>query len=922
MTDLRSRLSPQNFEKLLFIHHNLSLFQDIYTIFLYKSEPLMKITTMTSWNSLMTRKSTPLRKKTNRTHHTDFSLFIKNFVYGMEGVPFTFQMKRIEEHWSKQGSQYTNPPLLKPGAAGDKTKYILSMFPYPSGNMHMGHYRVYSISDVLSRYYALKGYEVIHPIGWDAFGLPAENAAIERGIDPEKWTHENIETMRKQLKTTGVHFDWDRELFTCRSDYFKWTQWIFLQLYKKGLVRRTMSEVNWDPIDKTVLAAEQVDQEGRSWRSGAIVQKQKRRQWAVETPKYAKRLIKGLEALQEDWKEVAFIQANWIGKCDVFRFLLPIKNTGALEEDDFFDLRLANPVDLSQAEFLIVTPQHALVNKNEQKRENYVLENIRVFNFLNGIEMPVVVQFDGPDSSNEFILNARIGTASDKMRFGFLTLSEQKMPSFSKEQIQLIASSGGFGGYETSRALLDWVVSRQRSWGTPIPMILDESKRFAQPISEEDLPLLSNLRGSKVPCSKFPSGFGFVETDTLDTFFDSAWYFLRYLDPNNQNTLVDKHVANKAMPVNIYVGGVEHADVHLFFARFMSHFLHDLGVLEEPEPFQRFIAQGYVNGKTFVLGETGAFLGKEDVEEVKGSDGETKYIQKYTGRPVTLSYEKMSKSKHNGVDPCEVVEKFGMDMSKMLLLEAAAPRKPVDWGKTQESDLRGLIRFLDRLTWLVNTYVKQRLSAGSTCKPAPPEIEDMFKTVYNVGARDKIDQAQINMVGGSAEFERCIHALVIMLQVFAPNAAAEFWSALSTVPKIQPHLWKSHEPVTRQSWPTVDQNANIELVLAICGTTMRHPFPRNELGRMGLYEVVQLAKENSPLFSILENGNIPIKEYKLERYPGICVTLHIIVENRDEHEQYIVKEMNAHQQAKRKASRQLKKKQREAAAEEAAAAKT
>ncbi|KAI1715961.1 tRNA synthetases class I (I, l, M and v) domain-containing protein [Ditylenchus destructor] len=863
-----------------------------------------------------------------------------------EGAPFTFQMKRIEEHWSKQGSQYTNPPLLKPGAVGDKTKYILSMFPYPSGNMHMGHYRVYSISDVLSRYYALKGFDVIHPIGWDAFGLPAENAAIERGIDPEIWTHENIETMRKQLKTTGVHFDWDRELFTCRSDYFKWTQWIFLQMYNKGLVRRTMSEVNWDPIDKTVLAAEQVDQEGRSWRSGAIVQKQKRRQWAVETPKYAKRLIKGLKELQEDWKEVAFIQANWLGKCDVFRFLLPIKNTGASEQDDIFDLRLTNPSDLSQAEFLIVTPKHALVNKNEQKQENYVLENIRVFNFLNGIEMPVVVQIDDTDSSNEFVLNATIGTASDKMRFRFLSLPERKMPNFSKDEIQLIASSSGYGGYETSRVLHDWVVSRQRSWGTPIPMILDESKRFAQPIPEENLPLLSNLRGSKVPCSKFPSGFGFIETDTLDTFFDSAWYFLRYLDPNNQNMLVDKLVANKAMPVNIYVGGVEHADVHLFFARFMSHFLHDLGVLEQPEPFQRFIPQGYVNGKTFILGETGAFLGKEEVDEVKGSDGETKYTQKYTGRPVTLSYEKMSKSKHNGVDPCEVVEKFGMDMSKMLLLEAAAPRKPVDWGKTQESDLRGLIRFLDRVTWLVNTYVKQRLSAGSNCEPAPPEMEDMFKLVYNVSARDtsadiecthahnsaverlqimtnslrKIDQKQIEMVGGSAEFERCVHALVIMLQVFAPNAAAEFWSALSTVSKIQPHLWKSHEPVTRQSWPTVDQTANIELVLAICGTTMRYPFPKNELGVMGLYEVVQLAKENSALFSILENGNVPIKEYKLERYPGICVILHIILENRGEHEQYVVKKLTAYQQAKRKASRQLKKKEKEAASEEAVAA--
>ncbi|KAI6203335.1 Leucyl-tRNA synthetase [Aphelenchoides besseyi] len=624
------------------------------------------------------------------------------------------------------------------------TRYILSMFPYPSGRLHLGHMRVYSISDVLARYYRLNGFRVFHPIGWDAFGLPAENAARSMGVQASEWTKQNIADMREQLGRINVQFDWDAELSTCSPEYYRWTQWIFTRLHEEGLVHRRFAAVNWDPVDETVLAAEQIDVDGRSWRSGAKVEKRKLRQWAVETPKYAKRLLDGLKTLERDWREVADIQSNWIGKCDVFRFTLPVQ-----------------------------------------------------------------------------------------------TLN--------------------LGGYETSRSLEDWVVSRQRDWGTPIPMILNGNESRAYPLDK--LPLLSNQRGQEFDGGK-------IETDTLDTFFDSSWYYLRYLDPHNSEALANPDKLRQFMPVDVY-----HADVHLFFARFISHFLYDIGVTNVAEPFQRLLPQGIVRGRTFV--------------ELKTGHGEWKC--KTTGTSVEVSYEKMSKSKSNGVDPLAVIEDVGVDLTRLQLLAAAAPRAHLNWG---ESDLKGLRKWIERMDWIVDAYVRQRRSFANKANVelVTAQREEYFREnynyfvravsacleVYNVhntaiarlqGLTNSLRKLDPDEAGRSIELERCIHALVI----FAPETAETLWSKLCAITPINSQVRRENSPLSQQLWPQVDDDAEIDFTVTMLETSCsRASVTRTTIETLGDVHLIELAKndQHKAFFDLLSKHKIDVQSVIVNRRPG------------------------------------------------------
>jgi leucyl-tRNA synthetase len=378
-------------------------------------------------------------------------------------------------------------------------------------------------------------------------------------------------------------------------------------------------------VDKTVLAAEQVDHEGRAWRSGALVEKRTLPHWAIETPKYAKRLLNGLDSLRTDWNEVADIQKEWIGKCDVHRFLLPVKSNSAetAEKADVLDLRINDPSSLAHAKFVVVQNGHALAEKSQETQ----LTAFRVHNFANGLDMPVIClakNFEDP-SGAEYNLRARLGLPQSNsfdgelMRtFDLKSAGNEKNRTANASDICQAAERNNYGGYETSRTLQDWIVSRQRGWGTPIPMIIPEDGNGAAvPVSEQQLPITNGMRGQKVQCEQLPSGTGVMETDTLDTFVDSSWYFLRYLDPHNTSALVDRNLAEQFMPVDVYVGGIEHADKHLFYARFISYFLHDIGAVTNlEEPFDRFVPQGLVYGRSYRVKSTGIYVASDDVEQI------------------------------------------------------------------------------------------------------------------------------------------------------------------------------------------------------------------------------------------------------------------------------------------------------------------
>ncbi|CAD5210537.1 unnamed protein product [Bursaphelenchus xylophilus] len=805
-----------------------------------------------------------------------------------------------------------------------KSCYILPMFPYPSGHLHLGHMRVYTISDVMARYFRLNGFDIIHPIGWDSFGLPAENAAIERGLDPAEWTQNNIREMKAQLLKIGVQFDWDRELSTCDPDYFKWTQNIFVKLYNSGLIHRRNSPVYWDPVDKTVLASEQIDSSGRAWRSGALAEKRNLKQWAVETPRYAKRLLDGLEKLSiqsRSWEEVAAIQANWIGKCDVYRFMLPV-NGG--DPDEYFDLRIQDPTELCRAEFILVLPSHPLAEPGKTGR--YISKKT-VRNIVTGSNLPVFVLDENAElnSVEPFFLESRLGYSRkcevDKKlakTYGLESIDNQVV--MSTDGILSVAEKEGAGGYITSRKQSDWVVSRQRGWGTPIPMALNDQGEY-RPVPESLLPVLGSMRGQSI------DGIGKIETDTLDTFFDSSWYYLRYLDPHNQNCLADLRKQSEFMPVHLYIGGVEHADCHVFFARFISHFLHDIGLATTPEPFAQLLPQGVVKGLTFVQND-GKYLAEDQVE--KAGEG---YVAKDTRQSVKAVYEKMSKSKGNGTDPMDVINEFGVDMTRVQLLRSAAPRSDLNWST---KDLKGLTKWIERVRWLVSTYVSYRREQPNADAKNDPKTDEYCREAYNYhilnvslclellhlhntsimnlqGLTSTLRKMDPEEIGTSKEAERCINALVVMLQVAAPNIANELWEELKSVEFYDESIREKEKTVSEQKWPEIDKDAKIEFIVRVLGTTcVKASVPRTEIESSSTTELLKTAKSeyHKEFFQMMQKEfNLDVNESRVRRRNGlyVCLDLEMPEKFTGADLDSILKRWLEHKSELRKAEKKVKK---------------
>ena len=744
---------------------------------------------------------------------------------------------KSQEYWDQNKIFYT---------VEDKTKkkfYSLSMFPYPSGKLHMGHVRNYAIGDVISRFKRLKGFNVLQPMGWDAFGLPAENAAIQNKTAPDKWTFENIKHMKSQLKQLGLAVDWDREIATCDSSYYKWEQWLFIQLFKKGLIYKKTAMVNWDPIDQTVLANEQVI-DGRGWRSGALVERREIPQYFMKITEYAEDLLNGLDELDEWPEQVKTMQRNWIGKsvgCEI-SFELSSKNIN-------LKVYTTRPDTLMGATYLAIAPEHQLSIQqaknnqiidtflNECKKNgvseaeiataekkgvfsglyakhpitnkdipiwiaNYVLINYgegavmavpahddRDFDFAKKYNLPIVKVIDNKDFKDG---EAYIGNGNLVNSGEFDGLSNNKAAEKITEKMESLDK----GNKKIQYRIRDWGISRQRFWGCPIPMIKCDDCGDV-PENEENLPvkLPENITIDKSgsPLSKLKSFYDCKcpicgksakrETDTLDTFFESSWYFARYASHNQDKKMLDER-ANYWMPVDYYIGGIEHAILHLLYARFFNRLLFDLKIISTKEPFKKLLTQGMVL-----------------------KDG-----------------AKMSKSKGNTVDPQQLINKYGADTARLFVMFAAPAEQSLEWS---DKGIEGSYRFLKRLWKMVFDFqankndLKEHLNEdelrfklNATIQKVTDDLErrTSFNTAISsvmelINMLNKYDASQSISVNFKKEV---LDKTLILLNPFVPH--------------ITKYLWEQINPgmiLDDQNWPKVDASAlikqEINLVIQVNG---------------------------------------------------------------------------------------------------------
>ena len=797
-----------------------------------------------------------------------------------------YNPQSIEQKWQQTWAEQNLDQM--PEETQKPKFYALSMFPYPSGNLHMGHVRNYTIIDVIARLKRMQGYRVLNPMGWDAFGLPAENAAIERGIPPAKWTYENIAQMKGLFRSLGISFDWTKEVTTCSPDYYRWTQWIFLQFLEAGLAYQKEAAVNWDPIDQTVLANEQVDNEGRSWRSGAKVERKLLRQWFLKITDYAEQLLNDLDKLP-DWPErVKLMQANWIGKSVGAYLEFPI--VGMDEKIAVFTTR---PDTVYGVSYLVLAPEHPLTQRvttedrkaavetfikevaaqseidrtAEDKPKRGIPTGGKAINPFSGEEIPIWI---ADYVLYEYGTGAVMGVpAHDTRDFKFanqyqlpikvVIVDDDEMPlteaytepgiminsqSFNgmdsikgKAAIIRAAEDAGCGKARVQYRLRDWLISRQRYWGAPIPVIHCPTCGTV-PVPASDLPVLlpENVeftgKGSplakmeewvNVPCPSCGTAAK-RETDTMDTFIDSSWYFLRYPDAQNQEQIFDSAKTNDWMPVDQYVGGIEHAILHLLYSRFFTKVLRDRGLINCDEPFKRLLTQGMVQAMAYKNPVTGKYFPPADIDPANPKDPQT-------GEALQVFYEKMSKSKYNGVDPLEVMGKYGVDTARMFILFKAPPEKDLEW---EDADVEGQFRFLNRVWRLVTEFAAP--------PPAPPyqggekdvlskaekDLRRAIHTAIKAVSEDLEGDYQLNTavsemmkLSNALNDAKCkdspvyaegINTLIRLLAPFAPHIADELW-----------HNTGNSESVHSQTWPSVDASAlitdEITLVIQVMGKT-------------------------------------------------------------------------------------------------------
>ncbi|MDP1527032.1 MAG: leucine--tRNA ligase [Rhodocyclaceae bacterium] len=764
--------------------------------------------------------------------------------------------------------------------------YCLSMFPYPSGKLHMGHVRNYTIGDVLSRSHRMRGYNVLQPMGWDAFGLPAENAAIQNKVPPAKWTYDNIAYMKKQLQSLGFAIDWERELATCKPDYYRWNQWLFLRMLEKGIAYKKTQTVNWDPVDQTVLANEQVI-DGRGWRTGAVVEKREIPGYYLAITQYADELLGALDMLPGWPERVKLMQANWIGKSTGVRFAFPYELDGEQGQLWVFTTRADTIMGVS---FCAVAAEHPLATHAAQNNPelaafideckhgsvmeadmatmekkgmptgifvehpltgakvevwvgNYVLMSYgdgavmgvpahdeRDFAFAKkyGLEIKQVIGVEGQN----FSLEAWAEWYADKQRG--VCVNSGKYDGLGYEAaVDAIAAdlaAKGLGEKKVQFRLRDWGVSRQRYWGCPIPIIHCDACGSV-PVPDDQLPVVLpedcvpdgsgnplNKREDFLNCTCPQCGKPSKrETDTMDTFVDSSWYYARYCAPDAQ-TMVDART-NYWMPIDQYIGGIEHAILHLLYSRFWTKVMRDVGLVSYDEPFANLLTQGMVLNHIFSRRtDKGGiqYFTPEEVELVKNETGHvTGATLKADGS--TIDYGgvgTMSKSKLNGVDPQALIEQYGADTARFFMMFAAPPEQTLEWS---DSGVEGAYRFMKRI-WLFGHALKQQ-QAGASTPSLRREIHLLLKQAnYDLG------KLQFNTVASA-----CMKMLNALEKAPAdPHAREGFGILLRVLSPIAPHithaLWielSYGDDILNAPWPEPLEEAlvqdELELVLQVNG---------------------------------------------------------------------------------------------------------
>ncbi|MDA8129392.1 MAG: leucine--tRNA ligase [Betaproteobacteria bacterium] len=778
--------------------------------------------------------------------------------------------------------------------ASDRPKYYcLSMFPYPSGKLHMGHVRNYTIGDVLARYHAMRGFNVMQPMGWDAFGLPAENAAIANGVPPAAWTYANIDHMRSQLQSLGFAIDWSRELATCKPDYYRWEQWLFTRLFEKGVIYKKMATVNWDPVDATVLANEQVI-DGRGWRSGALVEKRDIPMYFFRITQYADELLSGLDTLPGWPERVKTMQANWIGKSTGVRLAFPYTLDGRDEKLWVFTTRADTLMGVT---FVAVAAEHPLATRAAENNPalaafiheckqgsvaeadmatmekkgmdtgltvthpltgeavpvwvgNYVLMSYgegavmavpahdeRDFGFAKKYDLPIkqVIGVDG----ETFSLDAWAEWYGDKTRVHCVNSGKYDGLGYEAavDAIAADLAAKGIGEKKIQFRLRDWGISRQRYWGCPIPIVHCEACGDV-PVPAEELPVVLpedvvpdgsgnplNKRADFVNCAcPTCGGAARRETDTMDTFVESSWYYARYACPDYADGMLDAR-ADKWLPVDQYIGGIEHAILHLLYARFFHKLMRDEGLVSSDEPFANLLTQGMVVADTYYREDASGKKTWFNPADVEARDGVA--ILKSDQQPVIVGgTEKMSKSKNNGVDPQALIDQYGADTARLFTMFAAPPEQSLEWS---DAGVEGAHRFLKRL-WKT---VFEHLQGGAVAAYAGGDLSDAAKAL-----RRQLHQT-IQKVGDDIErrkqFNTAIAAVMELMNALAKLEGNEavtrsvrqetLEAAVALLAPIVPHiaetLYAGLKPGTAMAWPTVDESAlvqdEIELMLQVNG---------------------------------------------------------------------------------------------------------